>query len=63
MNYRRVIKDDLKAFGIDKDSWVELAKDRKGWRRVLYKGKEENIRTWYRERESRGEGRDTLRRL
>ncbi len=51
MNFRRAIKKGMKEFGINLDSWMDLARGRMEWRRVVDKGKVANMSEWLDERE------------
>ena len=46
MNYRRVIKNDLKAFGIEYSMWLVQAQDRSLWRSLVWSGKQQHAIDW-----------------
>ncbi len=51
MNFRRAVKKDIKEFGINLGSWIDLARGRVEWCRAVDKGKVANMSEWLEERE------------
>jgi hypothetical protein len=50
MTFRRTVQVDLHRFGLDKATWMEVAKNREEWRRQLRSGCKNDLMTWMNER-------------